>query len=382
MRTPDATNAPAGLQARALRPFLHAALLAAWLPILTAAPQAADASARERLERHADQDLAPMGFSGALLVRRGEDVLLRRGMGLADREREIANTPETVFRIGSVSKQFTAAVVLRLAERGALDLDALAGEYWLVCPPAWSEVTVRHLLGHTAGIPNVTDRDDYLELCLQPLRPAGSLALVADRPLEFAPGSQMRYSNSGYLLLALIAEQVGEKPFEQLLEELIFEPLGLAHTGSEVRTGAVPGLARPYYQDAQGAVHPGPPIDMNFPVGGGGMHSTLDDLSRWLSAVDARELLAPASWEAMLQEGLENYGLGVMVGQVAGESIVHHGGSINGFETWVALFPERDLQVVVLSNLASESDPRLNAQRVGMGLAGLCLDPSLVGAGR
>jgi D-alanyl-D-alanine carboxypeptidase len=368
--------------ARAFRPFLHAALLAGCWPQASAAPQATDAPARERLERHAREELQPLGFSGALLVRRGDEVLLRRGLGPADREREIDNGPQTVFRIGSVSKQFTAALVLRLAERGALDLDALAGEYWIDCPPDWSEVTVRHLLGHTSGIPNVTDRDDYLELCLRPLRPAASLALVIDRPLEFAPGTQWRYSNSGYLLLALIAERVGEKPFEQLLEELILEPLGLAHTGSEVRTGAVPGLARPYFQDGSGAIQPGPPIDMNFPVGGGGMHSTLDDLSRWLAAVDARELLAPASWDAMLQAGLENYGLGVMVGQVGGEAVVHHGGSINGFESWVALFPGRDLQVVVLSNLASESQPRLNAQRVGMELAGLCLDPGAVGAGR
>lgn len=367
---------------RASRPFLHAALLAAGWSSAFAAPQAPEASARERLERHAREELEPLGFSGALLVRRGDEVLLRRGLGSADREGKVANTPETVFRIGSVSKQFTAAVVLRLAERGALDLDALAGEYWPDCPPAWSEVTVRHLLGHTSGIPSVTDRDDYLELCLKPLRPAESLALVAGLPLQFAPGTQWRYSNSGYLLLALIAEQVGEKPFEALLEESILEPLGLAHTGSEVRTGAVRGMARPYGQDAAGAIQPGPPIDMNFPVGGGGMHSTVDDLSRWLTAIDARELLAPASWEAMLSEGLENYGLGVMVGRVAGEAIVHHGGSINGFESWVALFPERDLQVIVLSNLASESDPRLNAQRVGMGLAGLCLDPSVVGAGR
>jgi len=108
----------------------------------------------------------------------------------------------------------------------------------------------------------------------------------------------------------------------------------------------------------------------------------VDDLARWLRAIDARELLAAESWDAMLTEGPGNYGLGVMVGTVAGEPIVHHGGSINGFESWVALFPERDLQVVVLSNLASESDPRLNAQRVGMGLAALCLDPAVVGAGR
>jgi D-alanyl-D-alanine carboxypeptidase len=366
----------------ASRPFTHAALLAACISICGAVAQAQGEGACERLERHAREALEPMGFSGAVLVRRGDELLLRRGFGPADRERELANAPETVFRIGSVSKQFTAALVLRLSERGLVDLDALAGEYWVDCPPAWSEVTVRHLLGHTSGIPNVTDREDYLELCLQPLRPAQSLALVVDRPLEFAPGSQMRYSNSGYLLLALIAETVGEKPFEVLLEEQLFTPLGLAHTGSEVRTGAVAGMARPYGQDATGAIHPGAPIDMNFPAGGGGLHSTLDDLSRWLRAIDARELLAAESWDAMLAEGPGNYGLGVMVGAVAGEPIVHHGGSINGFESWVALFPERDLAVVVLSNLASESDTRLNAQRVGMGLAGLCLDPAVVGAGR
>lgn len=370
------------VRSAAFRPFLHGALCFVALPLAQAAPQATDVGARERLERHARLELEPIGFSGSVLVRRGDELLLRRGFGLADRAREQANTPETVFRIGSVSKQFTAALVLRLSERGLLDLDALAGEYWMDCPPAWSEVTVRHLLGHSSGIPNVTDRDDYLELCLKPLRPAASLALILDRPLEFAPGTRWAYSNSGYLLLALIAETVGEQPFEALLEKQLFVPLELAHTGSEVRTGPVAGMALPYAQDAAGAIVPGAPIDMNFPAGGGGLHSTVDDLARWLSAIDRRELLRPSSWDAMLTEGLDNYGLGVMVGEVGGEGIVHHGGSINGFESWVALFPERDLQVVVLSNLASESDERLNAQRVGMGLAGLCLDPSVVGAGR
>jgi CubicO group peptidase (beta-lactamase class C family) len=367
------------------RPFLHTALLVAALPLPWASAQSGQTAgdgARERLERHAREELEARGFSGAVLVRRGEELLLRRGFGLADRETQRANTPETVFRIGSVSKQFTAALVLRLAERGLLDLDALAGEYWADCPPAWSEVTVRHLLGHTAGIPNVTDREDYLELCLKPLRPAESLALVADVPLEFAPGTRWSYSNSGYLLLASIAETVGEKPFEVLLEEQIFAPLRLAHTGSEVRTGVPAGMAKPYAQSATGETLPGPPIDMNFPAGGGGLHSTVDDLSRWLGAIDRRELLGAASWEAMLSEGLGNYGLGLMVGEVNGERVAHHGGSINGFESWVALFPERDLQVVVLSNLASESEPRLNAQRAGMELAGLCLDLGAVGAER
>lgn len=365
-----------------MRPFLLNALAA--LPLVPA-PLLAQSSSpvpRERLERFVDDTLAPAGFSGALLVRREGEVLLRRGVGLADREAGTPNTPETVFRIGSVSKQFTAALVLRLAERELLDLDALAGESWIDCPPSWSEVTLRHLLGHTAGVPNVTDRDDYLELCLKPLRPADSLALVADRPLEFEPGTRWAYSNSGYLLLALICETVGEKPFEVLLDELVLQPLELAHTGSEVLTGPVAGMAKPYGQAADGTISAGPPIDMNFPAGGGGLHSTIDDLARWLDAIDRRELLSDASWDELLREGLEHYAMGVMVGAVGGEAIVHHGGSINGFESWVALFPERDLEVVVLSNLASEAKPELNAQRVGMGLAGLLLDPAAAGVGR
>jgi D-alanyl-D-alanine carboxypeptidase len=364
------------------RPFLHIALLAAALPSALAAPRAGGEGDAERLARFATETLEPAGFSGALLVRREGRVLLRRGLGLADREAGVANTPETVFRIGSVSKQFTAALVLRLAELDLLELDALAGEYWIDCPPGWSEVTLRHLLGHTSGIPSVTDRDDYLELCLKPLRPADSLALVADLPLEFEPGTRWAYSNSGYLLLALVCETVGEKPFEELLDAHVLRPLGLAHTASEVLTGPVAGMARPYGQGADGTIAAGHPIDMNFPVGGGGLHSTVDDLARWLHAIDARELLSRASWEELLREGREHYGMGVMVGAVGGEAIVHHGGSINGFESWVALFPERDLEVVVLSNLASEANPDLNAQRVGMGLAGLLLDPAAVGAGR
>ena len=357
------------------RQFLHVSALALALaaPAWSASP-AGDAGA-ERLARHVEQVLAPSSFSGAILVSRRGELLLGQGFGQADIEQGVANTPDTVFRIGSISKQFTAAVILALAERELLDLEALAGEYWVDCPASWSEVTVRHLLNHTSGIPSVTDLDAFYELCEQPLRPAESLALVTGMPLEFAPGSRWKYSNSGYLLLALIAETVGEQPFEELLDELILQPLELSHTGSEVHTGPVSGLARPYGRQAGGEPQPGPPIDMNFPTGGGGVHSTVDDMLRWARAIEGRELLSQASWEAMLTPAQENYGFGIVISPVAGQPCIHHGGSINGFESWLGLFPEQGLVVVVLANVSTEGERDLNPQVLGSTLAEQVLAP-------
>ncbi len=359
-----------------------ALLSASALTLAAGVPRAGDALA-DRIGRHFVESIEPSGFSGAILVALGDEVLLRRACGLANREEGLENQPQTRFRIGSISKQFTAALVLRQSERGLLALDDLAGEYWQETPAQWSEVTLRHLLQHTSGIHSVTDLPDFgTRLMGQPLRPAQQLANVTALPLDFAPGTEWRYSNSGYLLLALAAEQVGGKRFEDLLAEEILRPLELSSTGSESSAGEVALLARGYERRRDGPIEPAAFIDMNVPTGAGGLYSTVDDLLRWARAIERRELLAPASWEAMLEPGLGDYGLGVMVQERHGLARVSHGGGINGFLSWLALYPERGAVVVVFSNLADESGPQTLPQAIGESLEAMVLAAEPVAAGR
>lgn len=337
----------------------------------------------EELERHFAETIEPGGFSGVVLVALGDEVLLRRACGLADREKGIANEPRTRFRIGSISKQFTAALVLRQEEAGLLALDDLAGEYWEETPAPWSEITLRHLLQHTSGIRNVTDLPDFdRRLMGQPLRPAQQLASVSALPLEFAPGTDWRYSNSGYLFLALVAEKVGGERYEELLAEQILKPLELSSTGSESAEGEVALLARGYERRGDGPPQPAAFIDMNVPTGAGGLYSTVDDLLRWARAIERRELLAPASWEAMLAPGLGHYGLGVSVESKQGFVRVSHGGGINGFLSWLALYPDRSAVVVVLSNVADESGPKTHPLGIGQSLESMILAAEPAAAGR
>lgn len=336
-------------QPRHRRQFLLTALAFFALP---AAGSAQDelAALREALAVHVDEAIEPTGFTGALLVSLGDEVLLRRGLGMADHEAGVANTPETRFRIASISKQFTAATILRLADQDLLELDALAGEYWEDTPASWSEVTLRHLLTHTSGIYNFTKLLAYRSVQSKPLRPADVLAMVAGMPLDFAPGTNWSYSNSAYVMLALVAERVGEARFEDVLQREVLRPLGMHDSGSESAVETVPGLARGY---ARGAPdwEPAEFIDMNVPTGGGGMFSTVDDLRTWARALSARsELFEPATWETMLTPVRNNYGLGVLVEDFEGGRRISHSGGIEGFSTWLGIYPERDAVIVILAN--------------------------------
>jgi CubicO group peptidase (beta-lactamase class C family) len=165
-------------------------------------------------------------FSGSVLVARGDQVLFAEGYGLANFEHEVPNTPQTKFRLGSITKQFTAMAILILQEQGKLSVDDLASKHVEGCPDAWKDVTIHHLLTHTSGIPSFTSLPGYGASMPLPSSPKQTLDRVRDMPLEFMPGEKFVYSNSGYVLLGQIIEKVSGKPYEHFLPETIFEPWG------------------------------------------------------------------------------------------------------------------------------------------------------------
>ena len=213
-------------------------------------------------------------FQGAVLVARNGEVLLRKGVGMADQSASIANGPETKFRLGSLTKPFTAVAVLMLYEQGLLDIDEMICQYLVDCPPAWQAIAVHDLLAHTSGIADLTMLPDFPDFKTEPTTPLQTLARFRDLPLEFAPGERWSYSNSNYIVLSAILEQVSGQRYEAFVEEHIFAPLGMVNSGYDHNDGET---ATGYLPDGSAAEF----IDMSLPSGAGGLYSTVDDLYRF-----------------------------------------------------------------------------------------------------
>ncbi|HEY1750737.1 MAG TPA: serine hydrolase domain-containing protein [Caulobacteraceae bacterium] len=310
---------------------------------------------RPDLDAWMERFTSPGRPGAAVGVRQGGAVIHEAGYGLANLEWDIPIGTDTVFRLGSITKQFTAAAVVKLAEAGKLGLgDPL--ERWLAdCPAPWRGVTVRQLLDHSAGIANYTDDDRFMT---EEVRRDHSLAQLIeqfrDLPPDFAPGERYQYSNSGYVLLGAVIEAASGQDYETCLRTQLFEPLGLARTAYLYDEPIVPRRASGYvgYRAPQNA----PMISMYNPHAAGALGSTVGDLLRWEAALRGGEVVSAAGYRDMTTPGRFNdgapmfYGLGLVRIAVRGETVIGHGGGINGFVTYLAHWPDHDLTVVVLAN--------------------------------
>jgi CubicO group peptidase (beta-lactamase class C family) len=286
----------------------------------------------------------------------GDEVVVSRGYGLADLEFEVPANEETMFRIGSVTKQFTAALLVRLQEQGKLHVDDLLSQYVPEYATEGREITLRHVLTHTAGIPNYTDYGrEWIEHVSHELTDEEMLALIARRPLVFAPGERMQYSNSGYYLLGIVAARASEKEYAAALQAELFEPLGLARTRYDSNGEVIRNRAQGYGFE-EDRLWNDRLIGMSQPGAAGALLSTAADLVRWEIALAGGKVVSPESYEEMttpflLESGEESpYGFGLSLGEVAGRPCVSHGGGIFGFNSWLGRFPEDGLTVAVISN--------------------------------
>lgn len=302
-----------------------------------------------RLDGHVLSYVTLGQFSGAVLVARDGQPILRRGYGLANREWNLANTPDTKFRLGSVTKQFAAALTVKLEEMGKLRTDDPVCKYVPDCPEAWQKVTIHHLLTHSSGIPSFTSFPDYVKTMHAPSPPKETLARFRDKPLEFEPGSKFAYNNSGYVLLGYILEIAAGKSFEEALRELILAPLAMNDTGYDWPANVVRRRAAGYSGAGDNAAF----IDMTIPHAAGAMYSTVDDLWKWSEALGSNPVLSAASWGKMFTPAHQNYAYGLDVGPEGSRKRLAHGGGINGFSSFVARYPEERLTVVVLGNTES-----------------------------
>ena len=288
-------------------------------------------------------------FIGSALVARDGKVLFSKGYGLANVEFDVPNTPQTKFRLGSITKQFTAAAILLLQERGKLSVRDPICKYFEACPGAWSEVTIHHLLSHTGGIPNFTSFPDYLPKMMMPVSTQEMIGRFKDKPLEFKPGAKWNYSNSGYFLLGYIIEKASGETYESFLQKNIFEPLKLSNTGYDHFETIMKKRATGYSL-VNGKMVNSLYIDMTQPYSAGSLYSTVEDLFLWNEALFNGKFLSEKSREMMMTPVMNGYGYGLGIQTRSNRKVISHGGGINGFSTYIARFPDDKLTVVVLRN--------------------------------
>ena len=289
-------------------------------------------------------------FMGAVLVARGDEVIFSQAYGSANLEWKVPNDTSTKFRIGSVTKQFTAALILLLEQDGKLSIQDLLSRHVENTPASWKDITLFHLLTHTSGIRNFTALPDYRLKQLQPGSPAEVLERLRDEPLDFVPGKEFRYSNSGYLMLGLVIERVSGRTYAEMLQDRIFTPHAMAGSGYDSNSAILAKRASGYAPSANGPQNAGY-INMTVPHAAGAIYSTTADLHRWTRALFGGRVVSDDSLRKMTTPNLGNYAFGLTVREVDGRRVISHGGGINGFNAVLTYYPQAEITVVVLANI-------------------------------
>jgi CubicO group peptidase (beta-lactamase class C family) len=314
-------------------------------------------------------------FMGTVLVARDSDVILSKGYGSANLEWDIPNTPATKFRLGSLTKQFTAASILLLEERGKLKLDDPIKKYLPDAPAAWDAITIFNLLTHTSGIPNFTNLPEYKKLKLEETPVANTIAIVRDKPLDFAPGARMSYSNSGYLVLGYVIERITGAGYGKFVTDNIFAPLGMKDSGYDSNTAIILHRAAGYVPSPAGPANAAF-IHMSIPHAAGGLYSTTADLLRWEEGLFGGKLISAASLTKMTTPFKNDYAFGLTVQTVAGRKVIEHAGGIEGFNTFLAYYPETKVTVAILANLNGQAPNQIAAQLADLAQGGTVQLPS------
>ena len=368
--------APTGATAPAARPATRSA--AAWSPL------------EQAVRRVIDERVAP-GVSVTVL--RDDKVAYSAGFGRANIETGTPVTPESVFRIGSISKQFTAAAIALLAEEGKLSFDDRLSRFMPLFPRA-GDISLRQMLTHTSGLGNYTDMKSphaFMQAARLDYDNAQLMALMAatDPLYSSEPGTHWAYSNTAFVLLALVVEIAAREPYGSFYKRRLFERAGLAHTAVDNASEIVPHRANGYSFSAKSAsgFDNASFISMTIPHGAGALRSTTEDLCRWHAALLGGHVLAPASLKEMLTPGrLANgelppmpeamaarsgtgaqpieYGFGLAVGEFESRRYAGHDGGINGFFSQLRSFPAERISVAVLANIDGFKDVRVGMQEM------------------
>ena len=364
-------------------------LLPAFMILALAAPAGAVVpGADKKLAGEIDQVMREIYKPGepgaAVIVRRGGQTIFRKGYGLADLELGVRVEPDMIFRLGSITKQFTAIAILMLAEQGKLSLQDGIGTYLPTFPTGDKKVTIEHLLTHTSGIKSYTNMEEWLQMWRKDMTPQEIIDLSKDKPFEFTPGERWNYNNSGYVMLGAIIEKVSGQPYEQFIQTRIFGPLGMTHSCYGNTERVIPRRIPGYQKNNDGFIN-APYLSMTQPYAAGSLLSSVDDLAAWNDAVFSgkllkKEWLDKAFTPFRLATGESTgYGYGWFISDFRGHRCIEHGGGINGFMTYALSLPDDKVYVAVLTNgVIAGRDPETRAVRIAelvLGLAPLARKP-------
>ena len=300
----------------------------------------------------------------------GGKLVSARGYGQADIELNAPVTKETVFEIGSMTKQFTATLVMMLVEQGKIGLDDKISKYLDHTPEPWKDITVRHLLTHTSGIHGYTEVGDFIVLARNTHTKAEIVKLISGMPLDFVPGAQWKYSNTGYYLLGMIVEKASGKSYDDFLSAQILKPLAMSETRNGDPSTVIARRSCGYLWD--GKYVNGPALQPSAAFAAGELVSTVADLAKWDAALYTESLIKKSSLQDMwtpvkLNDGKTgNYGFGWMFGDRNGHKFQTHGGGTAGFSTVITRYPDDQLTVIVLTNRAGADASGIAAKVAGL----------------
>jgi CubicO group peptidase (beta-lactamase class C family) len=311
----------------------------------------------------------------AVIVLHNGEPLYTSARGLANLELDVPMTRDMLFRIGSMTKQFTAAAIMLLVEEGRISLDDDITRFLPDYPTQGTTITVEHLLTHTSGIRSYTDMPGWMETeIIRPMTVDELIDGFKNEPMDFRPGEEFRYNNSGYILLGAIIEKVSGQSYADFLQKRIFDPLHMVHSRYGDHSAVVKNRAAGY-DGSPGNWQNARYLDMSQPYAAGALLSTVEDLGKWNTALFAGKVVGHESLQRMTTDyrlnngSLAGYGCGLVPGDVRGHKSVSHGGGIFGFVTHGICLPDDDLYVAVLCNCTAR-DPAAIANRIAAAAAG------------
>jgi CubicO group peptidase (beta-lactamase class C family) len=356
-------------------PMLRFALLAVF--VLAASPAAAQSNLAAAVDSIVEAPIKAGKVAGAsVAVVRGSETIVERGYGLADLQLDVATPPRAIYEIGSVTKQFTAAAILLLAEDGKLSLDDPLTKFLADYPTQGHRITIRHLLNHTSGIKGYTELEEFREFMVLKKPKQELVKLFSSKPFDFAPGEDLIYNNSAYVLLGLIIEQAGSVSYADFVKARLFDKIGMQDSSYCSERVIQKNKVQGYDTAPNGTLVLKGYLDHSWPYAAGSLCSSAHDLVLWNRALHGGKVLSPASYRELttpgrLNDGAEiRYAMGLGVVNTAGRKVITHGGGINGFLSHAAYYPAEDLTVVVLFNTAGSVNPQTTASEIADAVLG------------
>lgn len=363
-----------------MKKFKGMVFLVALLVVCDIAPGAAGAdSLSGQIEALLKAEYPADKPGAAVIVRKNGRTLFRGACGMADLELGVPLQADMVFRLGSITKQFTAVAILLLEEEGKLKLSDDIRRFLPDFPQKGKPIRIEHLLTHSSGVRSYTDLPEWLNLWRKDMKLDELIALFKDLPLEFEPGSNWKYSNSGYILLGAVIEKASGMSYKDFVEQRIFRVLGMKHSGYDLTEKVIPRRVGGYQAGPDGLIH-APYLSMTQPHAAGALLSCVDDLALWHESLLNGKLIGAQSLKRAhtpfrLVDGRSTgYGYGWTVSEYDGHPTVEHGGGINGFLSYAISLPADGVYVALLQNFTGK-DPETVAFKLALMAAGIPLQP-------